>query len=66
LPQNRAAGHAIWWVAKERLAAAKLTVVPIRLLLLIGRSTIAARPERQFGSEKAALLVVHRDAPAAR
>ncbi len=36
LPQNRDAGHAIWWVATERLGAANLTTVIVGLLLLIG------------------------------
>lgn len=36
LPQNRDAGHAIWWVATDRLGAANLTTVIVGLLLLIG------------------------------
>jgi len=36
LPQNRDAGHAIWWVATERLGAANLTVITLGVLLLLG------------------------------
>jgi len=36
LPQNRDAGHAIWWVATDRLGAANLTTVIVGLLLLVG------------------------------
>ena len=50
LPQNRAAGHAIWWVATDRLGAANLTTVIVGLLLLAGtwfagpgRRAVAAR-----------------------
>jgi hypothetical protein len=50
LPQNRDAGHAIWWVATDRLGAANLTTVIVGLLLLIGtwfagpgRRAVAAR-----------------------
>jgi hypothetical protein len=50
LPQNRDAGHAIWWVATERLGAANLTTVIVGLLLLVGtwfagpgRRAVAAR-----------------------
>jgi Short C-terminal domain len=35
-PTNRDAGHAIWWVATEKLASANITTITVGLLLLIG------------------------------
>jgi hypothetical protein len=36
LPDVRAAGHAIWWIATEQLAAANLTTIIVGILGLIG------------------------------
>lgn len=36
LPDARAAGHAIWWVATDRLGNANLTTCCVGLLLLVG------------------------------
>ena len=36
LPEARAAGHAIWWVATERLGNANVTTCCVGLLLLVG------------------------------
>ena len=74
LPQNRDAGHAIWWVATERLGAANLTTVCIGLLLLVGtwfagpgrRATTSRRnltpylrdPAVAYGSYAAVILVL--------
>ncbi len=74
LPQNRDAGHAIWWVATERLGAANLTTICIGLLLLVGtwfagpgrRATTSRRnltpylrdPAVAYGSYAAVILVL--------
>ena len=59
LPQNRDAGHAIWWVATERLAAANLTTVSVGLLLLIG--TWLAGPGRRATASRRNLTPYLRD-----
>ncbi len=59
LPQNRDAGHAIWWVATERLGAANLTTVIVGLLLLIG--TWFAGPGRRAVSTRRNLTPYLRD-----
>jgi hypothetical protein len=59
LPQNRDAGHAIWWVATERLGLANLTTVIVGLLLLIG--TWFAGPGRRAVEGRRALTPYLRD-----
>jgi hypothetical protein len=59
LPQNRDAGHAIWWVATERLGAANLTTVIVGLLLLIG--TWFAGPGRRATTARRNLTPYLRD-----
>jgi hypothetical protein len=59
LPQNRDAGHAIWWVATERLGAANLTTVIVGLLLLIG--TWFAGPGRRAVASRRNLTPYLRD-----
>jgi Short C-terminal domain len=50
VPNVREAGHAIWWVATERLAAANITVVTVGLVLLVG--TWFAGPGRHATSAR--------------
>ena len=59
LPQNRDAGHAIWWVATDRLGAANLTTVIVGLLLLIG--TWFAGPGRRAVAGRRVLTPYLRD-----
>jgi hypothetical protein len=59
LPQNRDAGHAIWWVATERLGAANLTTAIVGLLLLIG--TWFAGPGRRATAARKNLTPYLRD-----
>jgi hypothetical protein len=59
LPQVREAGHEIWWVATERLAAANLTVVTIAILLLLG--TWFAGPGRHATTARRNLTPYLRD-----
>jgi hypothetical protein len=59
LPQNRDAGHAIWWVATERLGLANLTTVIVGVLLLIG--TWFAGPGRRAVEGRRALTPYLRD-----
>ena len=59
LPQNRDAGHAIWWVATDRLGAANLTTVIVGLLLLIG--TWFAGPGRRAVASRRNLTPYLRD-----
>ena len=59
LPQNRDAGHAIWWVATERLGAANLTTMIVGLLLLIG--TWFAGPGRRATAARRNLTPYLRD-----
>jgi hypothetical protein len=59
LPQNRDAGHAIWWVATERLGAANLTTVCVGLLLLVG--TWFAGPGRRATTSRRNLTPYLRD-----
>lgn len=53
VPNVREAGHAIWWVATERLAAANITVVTVGLVLLVG--TWFAGPGRHATSARRAV-----------
>jgi hypothetical protein len=59
LPQNRDAGHAIWWVATEQLGAANLTTVIVGLLLLVG--TWFAGPGRRATTSRRNLTPYLRD-----
>lgn len=59
LPQNREAGHAVWWVATEQLGAANLTTVIVGLLLLIG--TWFADPGRRATAARNDLTPYLRD-----
>lgn len=51
LPDARATGHAIWWVATERLGSANLTACCVGLLLLLG-SWLAGPGRRAISTRK--------------
>jgi hypothetical protein len=58
-PVNRDAGHAIWWVATEKLGSANITTVTVGLLLLIG--TWFAGPGRRATTSRGNLTPYLRD-----
>jgi Short C-terminal domain len=58
-PVNRDAGHAVWWVATEKLASANITTVTVGLLLLIG--TWFAGPGRRATTARGNLTPYLRD-----
>jgi hypothetical protein len=59
VPNVREAGHAIWWVATERLAAANITVVTVGIVLLVG--TWFAGPGRHATSARRGVTPYLRD-----
>jgi hypothetical protein len=63
LPDARAAGHAVWWVATDRLGNANITLCSFSLLLLLG--TWFAGPGRRATATRHALAPYLRDAETA-
>ena len=63
LPDARAAGHAVWWVATDRLGNANITLCSFSLLLLLG--TWFAGPRRRATEARHALAPYLRDAEVA-
>jgi hypothetical protein len=59
LPDVRAAGHTIWWMATDRLGSANITLCSVALLLLLG--TWFAGPAKRATSARHALTPYLRD-----
>ena len=59
LPDVRAAGHTIWWMATDRLGSANITLCSVALLLLFG--TWFAGPAKRATSARHALTPYLRD-----
>lgn len=59
LPDIRAAGHVVWWMATDRLGSANITLCSVALLLLLG--TWFAGPAKRATSIRHALTPYLRD-----